>query len=657
VRYILAAVSLVISLVLLGLGIGQRTIWAPPESIVSQLDTATDSQILVIPGTTMNAHDGRQSVVVTGDGPITAVVGREHDVLGWVGESAHAVAGIDESNALTLTEQSGSSDALPQLAGSDMWIEEHTGEGEVRFSIDLPVGYAIAIAGEPGTAAPADVRVEWPFDAKTPLFGPLITAGLVFLALALVLFLLALRRHRRRRGPQRRSHRELSRAERRALARDAREGTPRGAVGPAQGALEAPTADQASTDAPDAATADAAHAPDGSEAPADDTSASDAATHEPQTHEPQTDATTDRSRGTAERTAAPTGRRRFGMIALPIVAVVALTGCGPQYWPSGPSTPAATEEPTPTSLEDTLPPVALTENQFDRVLEQTRAVTAAADEARDLEQVSTRVGGAVLDARTTNYEVRGLNGDVEPLPGIPDGDVQLILPQQTEVWPRTVMAVVAWQDEARAQSALVFEQADARADYRLVYQTTLASGVQLPAVASPTIGAASLPGDTPLLQRRPTEITDAYADLLLRGDASEFAAWFREDGDTLRADLGRAAKDELIQRPEFALSVLEWGAAGDAPAPLMLVTNEGGALLATSFNETVRVTPKEEGVEISTSGAAASLAGVQETTAGIETTYQIQVLFAVPPADAPEGTQIQVVGYSQALLDANEVGQ
>ncbi|MGY3129262.1 hypothetical protein ACVWW9_002791 [Agrococcus sp. UYP33] len=638
-RYILAAVSLVISLVLLGLGIGQRTIWAPPESIVSQLDTATDSQILVIPGTTMNAHDGRQSVVITGDGPITAVVGRDHDVLGWVGESAHAVAGIDESDALTLTEQSGSSDAVPQLAGSDMWIEEHAGEGEVSFSIDLPVGYSIAIAGEPGTAAPADVRVEWPFDAKTPLFGPLITAGLVFLALALVLFLLALRRHRRRRGPQRRSHRELSRAERRALARDAREGTPRGAVGPAQGALEAPSADQAPTDVPDAVTTpDAADAPDGSEAPADD-------------------ATTDRSRGTAERTAAPTGRRRFGMIALPIVAVVALTGCGPQYWPSGPSTPAATEEPTPTSLEDTLPPVALTENQFDRVLEETRTVTAAADEARDLEQVSTRVGGAVLDARTTNYEVRGLNGEVEPLPGIPDGDVQLILPQQTEVWPRTVMAVVAWQDEARAQSALVFEQADARSDYRLVYQTTLASGVQLPAVASPTIGAASLPGDTPLLQRRPTEITDAYADLLLRGDASEFAAWFREDGDTLRADLGRAAKDELIQRPEFALSVLEWGAAGDAPAPLMLVTNEGGALLATSFNETVRVTPKEEGVEISTSGAAASLAGVQETTAGIETTYQIQVLFAVPPADAPEGTQIQVVGYSQALLDANEVGQ
>ena len=30
-------------------------------------------------------------------------------------------------------------------------------------------------------------------------------------------------------------------------------------------------------------------------------------------------------------------------------------------------------------------------------------------------------------------------------------------------------------------------------------------------------------------------------------------------------------------------------------------------------------------------------------------------LKAVPPADAPEGTQIQVVGYAQSLLDAKEV--
>ncbi|MCR8671155.1 hypothetical protein NWP09_08380, partial [Agrococcus sp. HG114] len=223
-RYILAAVSLVISLVLLGLGVGQRTIWAPPDTIVAEVQEPTDAQVVVIPGEAMNAHDGVQTLSIEGDGPITAVVGRAHDVEGWVGESAHAIAQVDEADALRLDERAGDSEPLPPLAGNDMWIEEHEGEGSLEVTIDLPVGYSIAVAGAPGAPAPAGIAVVWPFDAKTPLFGPLITAGLVFLAIALLLLLLALRHHRRRRGPQRRTHRDLSRAERRALRRDAQAG-------------------------------------------------------------------------------------------------------------------------------------------------------------------------------------------------------------------------------------------------------------------------------------------------------------------------------------------------------------------------------------------------------------------------------------------------
>ncbi|WP_092665536.1 hypothetical protein [Agrococcus carbonis] len=627
--------SLVISLVLLGLGIGQRTFWAPPETIVSQLEQSTDAQLIVISGETMDQHDGRQTVTITDDGPVTAVVGRDHDVLGWVGDAEHAVAQLGEADALTLDEVSGADDPLPSLLGSDMWIEEHEGDGRVQFAIDLPVGFSMAIQGEPGAAAPADVRVEWPFDAKTPLFGPLITAGLVFLALALVLFLLALRRHRRSRGPQRRSHRELSRAERRALARDARAGLPlpERAVRPSDPAIE-PT--DRSADAPTDRSADA---PVDEAAPA---------------QEPPAEGAPERGEGRAPRAASP-ARRRLGIVALPALAAIALTGCGPQYWPGG--EPSATETvPTPTSIEETLPPVALTEQQFSRVLEDTREVVAQADADRDLGLAERRTAGPVLDARRTNYEVRGESDEIEPLLGIPDGEVQLLLPQQTETWPRTVMAVVAWEDSARAQSTLVFRQTDAREPYRLVYQATLASGVQVPAVASPTIGAASLPGDTPLLQRRPDEVTMAYADVLINGEDSEYASWFQEEGDALREQIGKAWKDEQRAKPEYELTDLEWFADEDEQAPLMLVTNEGGALLATSFTETQRTTPAEEGVEVEAQAGPAILAGVESSTRGIEQTYQIQVLFAVPPADAPEGAQIQVVGFAQSLLDAREVG-
>ncbi|WP_347757010.1 hypothetical protein [Agrococcus sp. ProA11] len=628
--------SLVISLILLGLGIGQRTIWAPPESIVSQLEQSTDAQVIVITGATMNEHDGRQSVSIAGEGPVTAVVGRDHDVLGWLGESAHAVAQLDESAQLVLDEQSGDSEALPPIAGSDLWIEEYAAADDLQFDIDLPIGFSMLIQGEPGSAAPADLRVEWPFDAKTPLFGPLITAGLIFLALALLLFLLALRRHRRRRGPQRRSHRDLSRAERRQLKRDARAGLPR-----PERALE-PGADREAIEAPAA------------DAPAADAPSTDAAS----TDAPSIDAADEAPReapreGRAERRALRRPRR-FGMIALPLLASFALAGCAPQYWPSADPSESAVE-PTPSTLEETLPQVALTENQFTRVLDDTRAVVAEADEQRSAEVAQRRVSGPALAARATNYEVRDQNAELAAIQGIPDGEVQLLLPQQTEVWPRTVMAVVGWQDTAQAQAALVFEQTDARSNYRLIYQMTLASGVQLPAVASPTIGAASLPGDTPLLLHRPTQVTAAYADVLLNGDDSPFASWFQADGDALREQIGRAWKDEQRQLPEYELSELNWSWSEDDQPPHMLVTNDGGAIVATSFNETQRTTPAEEGVEISTADGAGILAGVESSGRGIETTYQIQVLFAVPPADAPEGSQIQIVGYAQSLLDAKEV--
>ncbi|WP_143143669.1 hypothetical protein [Agrococcus sp. Marseille-P2731] len=636
--------SLVISLVLLGLGIGQRTIWAPPETIVAQLEQPTDAQLLYLSGETMNQHDGRQTVSISGSGAVTVAVGRDHDVLGWIGESQHAVAELGESEELVLAEEAGDSEALPTIAGSDLWIEEYAGDGEVRFEIDLPVGFAMLVQGEPGAAAPADVRVEWPFDAKTPLFGPLMTAGFVFLALALVLFLLALGRHRRRRGPQRRSHRELTRAERRQLQRDAREGLPL----PERGVTAAPERD--ALEAPDVSAEPAASPPEGASTDrtdADGAPEGDAAVGDGE------DAAKRTGEGKAEHRAART-RRRFGIVAFPLLASIALTGCGPQYWPSPePSETAAT--PTPSTLEEALPQVALTENQFERVLDETREVVAAADTELSAETAARRVAGPALAARTTNYEVRSQNDELPALQGIADGEVQLLLPQQTEVWPRTAMAVVAWEDGAQAQSALVFQQADARSDYRLIYQMTLASGVQLPAVASPTIGAASLPLDTPLLVRRPSEITFAYADMLINGDDSSYASWFRQEGDALREQFGRDWKDEQRELPEYELTNLEWSWDDDEQPPLMLVANDGGALVATSFNETQRTTPNEEGVEISTADGAGILAGVEASETGIDTTYQLQVLFAVPPADAPEGAEIQIVGYAQTLLDASEV--
>ncbi len=142
---------------------------------------------------------------------------------------------------------------------------------------------------------------------------------------------------------------------------------------------------------------------------------------------------------------------------------------------------------------------------------------------------------------------------------------------------------------------------------------------------------------------------------MLNGDESEFASWFTPD-DPLNQSIGRATKDETAQRPEFELTDLSWSASDDEAAPALLVTNEGGALMATSWIETQRTTPREEGVTVTANDAAGVLSGVDQSESGLEISYLVQVLFAVPAADAPEGTQIQVVGYTESLLDAREIG-
>ena len=146
----------------------------------------------------------------------------------------------------------------------------------------------------------------------------------------------------------------------------------------------------------------------------------------------------------------------------------------------------------------------------------------------------------------------------------------------------------------------------------------------------------------------------AYADLLLNGAESQYAGWFAE-GDPLNEAVGRAAKDAKRALPEYQLSDLTWTAEEDAQVPLMLVTNDGGALLATSFIERERMVPREEGVTLEPSGPTRALTGIETSESGIESDYQLQVLFAIPPASAGDDARIQVMGYSQALVGAREV--
>ncbi|WP_430592692.1 hypothetical protein [Humidisolicoccus flavus] len=702
-RYALAAVSLLIAVVFLGLGIAQRTIWAPPTSITAQVQDAVTTPVLLIDGSVLNSETGRQSISIQSSGPIALVYGRTHDVIGWVGSASYSNAVRDDEGNLELDVVEGSESTVPSIIGSDLWIENHEGTGELQITDRIPAGITVAIVSDGTAPAPSDVKITWPFSGTTPLFGPFMTAGAVFLLFALMFFLLALRAHRRRRGPQRTVSRELSKKSRsKELARATKRGLPAPASTEQPEVIDAGVAEvstssdaQASStdeeivdaevvddtldsdvsvdDADFTHTADSADSTDGTnDGEASDADESDIDNDSNPPHNSdgagvrgrlnsRAQRRRDQKKGddVRERRATARSRKRFGFkIAIPMLLTgLVLSGCSPQYWPQPEASDAPVvtgDTPEPTSIEDTLPDPAVTARQFDRILESSRTVITDADEALDIDLASSRLTGEALATRYVNYGVRGTDGAIAALPGIPDGEVSLLLPQQQDAWPRTVFAVVGWQDDTRTPSAMMFVQSNARENYKITSMFELVPGSTIPEVASAEIGAVALPPSTPLLKFTPDSIAPAYADVLLNGDASESTSMFDLEGDALNESIGKAAKDAQVESLPTASIEFTNGIPEDAQTTT-LITVDQGAIVGTYFTESTTIRPSEEGAKIQAAGQVQVLLGKSESETGITTTYGIGALYYVPSADAGENAQVQLLGYSRAILSAAEV--
>lgn len=359
----------------------------------------------------------------------------------------------------------------------------------------------------------------------------------------------------------------------------------------------------------------------------------------------------------------PKRTRSFLLAASAALLSVSLVACGPEYWPSTEEDTVASPgaSPSPSTLEDTLPKPSITVAQFERVLEETRSVVAQADESRDGSILEARVGGSVLETRLANYEARDNDDEVDAASGIPDGEVQLVLPEQNESWPRHVMAVVGWQDATLVPQALIFEQQDARSDFKLVYQMYLQVGVQLPELAASQVGAPVVSGDSDLTMLSPNDVPDAYADIMtVGGDAEHFDSFVAEP-DELRASLGYDHKQEnYVENEDFELIDFSFGNSRGSSPVIAFSTRDGGALVAGSFTEATRFTLTEDGVSVtlsdSRSGLRALLGGEEKIENNIRRVDEYQILVYVPPAarDGEESGQIQMLGYNAAIVSAEE---
>jgi len=203
VRFVLAIVSFVIGLLLVALAVGQRTVFAPPSSLVASAPSTSSAPVTVIPGSTLNANPGYQRINVSGSGKVFAAYGRSSDVDAWVGDAEHTTLRFDPEQDRLVGRTTGSEDSVPDPAGSDLWYQEYDGAGQ--FTVRLPEDVSMIVVGDGSSAAPADVSVTWPRDTATPAVGPLLVAGGLFLVGGVALLIWAFVHQRRGRGPRRRS--------------------------------------------------------------------------------------------------------------------------------------------------------------------------------------------------------------------------------------------------------------------------------------------------------------------------------------------------------------------------------------------------------------------------------------------------------------------
>lgn len=601
-RFVIAIVLFVGAFLSIGYGLAQRTILAGPDELVASAEFDDSSQITVIDGETLNAEDGRQTITVRGDGPIVAAWGRTADVRGWVGDSAHTDIGYDtETQVLTADAVSGEAAVIPSPLGSDLWLGERTADDEMVLRFDTPedvslmfVGGAPVVAEGEAAADPEAVTEPVPapgdISVRWPVDNSAPWSGPLITGGAIALLLGLVA-----------FVWALVHARRR---RGPRRKPPRLPRPPKPPRLTAR-----------------------SQKP-------------PKAIEPN-----DRR-----------SRRRATMV-VPALAVTGLllAGCtsGPlsEVFGGGDATPT----PTPTASEEgpQTELIAVTQRQFGSILEKVTTTVAEADAAGDAEIAAQRLAGPALELRTANYTMRSNDEEIALPPAIPGGEVDVLLPQQNDGWPRTVFAVVSDPDETVAPQALMLIQESARDQYKLNYAITLEPSATLPDVAGADVGASRLGGDFSFLKLAPQELATAYGDILENDTESTFAELFESEGDSLRSQLGVAYKEDRIANLPGSAEIAFANEAGTG-ATVAFGTIDSGALVAVHEYESETVTPAETGAAINPVGTVAALSGVTSTTTGIQARYGLQLLFYVPSVTSDDDQKIRLLGFTQGLVNAEE---
>jgi hypothetical protein len=192
-----------VALVLLGLltllaGIGQKTIWAPSETFTASAPSdAAAAPLTVIDQKLRTQQGGTVKINVQNGGNFLLAVGRPDDMAAWVGKTAHnTVTGISEKKDALVVEHAAGEATAPNPAGSDLWVSTETANGELEYSWTPPADgeWSLLLATDGTQPAPTSISMTFPNDTSTPWAIPLMVIGGLLILAGIALAILSARK-------------------------------------------------------------------------------------------------------------------------------------------------------------------------------------------------------------------------------------------------------------------------------------------------------------------------------------------------------------------------------------------------------------------------------------------------------------------------------
>ncbi|WP_084038193.1 hypothetical protein [Demequina sp. NBRC 110053] len=244
------------------------------------------------------------------------------------------------------------------------------------------------------------------------------------------------------------------------------------------------------------------------------------------------------------------------------IAAIALAGC-------------VSDVPAPVT---SAPPLeasgALLDAQSARIIEETMAELGEADDARDTELMTDRVGGDVITIRRAEYTLA--EADDGPAPTMLPAEMQAVYVSAAETWPRTMATVSVQPSDEDTPIVMLWVQESIDDDYQLREWAHMIPGATLPAMPGPSTGAGQLALDDSSITPTAQETIEQYVELLIAGEGSERDEEFAPD--TYRERLF-AARQTYVDAASEADGEYVETVEPDLEASYAMATADGGALV------------------------------------------------------------------------------